>query len=226
MPRTTSIIPRPPAEFLRALYEHLHLGCPEIGRLFERDAKTVFWWLREAGIATRPRGSDSRQHFKLGQRSTFAGRVHDSQTRARIGAASVGRAWARGDAHWLRGAAPEANPNWKGGATPERQEFYRSPEWKSACVAVWQRDDACCRHCGLDWRTVDRRTTPTFHVHYVWSFQIRETRANPALLVLLCRPCHLWVHSKANVTRAWLPQEPDSPHLLPSLFDAVELEAA
>lgn len=41
MSRTTSIIPRPPAEFLRALYEHLQLGCPDIGKLLERDASTV-----------------------------------------------------------------------------------------------------------------------------------------------------------------------------------------
>lgn len=54
MGRTSSIVPRPPAEFLRALYVHLELGCPEIGRLFERDAKTVLWWLREAEIPTRP----------------------------------------------------------------------------------------------------------------------------------------------------------------------------
>lgn len=238
MSKTASIIPRPPAEFLRSLYDHLQLGCPEIGRLFERDATTVLYWLRQAGIPTRPRGSDARQHFKRGQRSNFAGHRHSAESRARIGAKSVDRNWAAGDRHWLSGAAPEDNPSWKGGRTPERQEFYRSAEWKAACRAVWSRDNACCRNCGKDWRERDD-LEPPFHVHHVWSFQIRELRANTATLVLLCRQCHLWVHSKANTTRAWLPQEPDSTHFpeldqvhylrsaerefsMPSLFDVLE----
>jgi hypothetical protein len=194
---------------------HLELGCPEIGRLFERDGSTVRGWLLQDGIQTRPRGSDARQHFKLGQRSAFAGRKHSPEAIERIKASTIadGRVpYLRDGEHWLKGAAPEENPNWKGGATPQRQEFYRSPEWKACVRAVWARDNGCCRNCGKDWRTVDHATEPAFHIHHVWSFQIEELRANPAILVLLCRACHLWVHSKANATRAWLPQEPDATH--------------
>lgn len=209
MPASKSTIPRPSAGVLRELYVEQRLGCPEIGRRFERDAKTVHWWLREAAIPTRSRGHDERQHFKLGHTSSI-GRIPSAETRAKIGAASVGRAWKRGNEHWLRNVPPEQNPNWKGGRTPERQEFYRSAEWRAAACFVWARDNGCCRNCGLDWNSVDRATTATFHVHHVFSFQIRELRSNPDLLVLLCRPCHLWVHSNANVTRAWLPQEFDS----------------
>jgi hypothetical protein len=172
-------------------------------------------WLIAAGIQTRGRGTDARQHFKPGKLSGFAGRNHRPESIAKIKAATLadGRVpYLRDGAHWLAGAAPEDNPNWRGGLTPERQEFYRSPEWASACAAVWERADAHCQRCGLYWRTVDRKTTPTFHVHHVWSFQIRETRANPALMVLLCRPCHLFVHSKANTTREFLPQLPGSTH--------------
>ena len=215
MSSTKSLIPRPSAEVLRALYVDQHLGCPEIGRRFERDAKTVLWWLQQAGIPTRPRGSDTAQHFKAGQPSAFAGRTHTAESIAKVRAATLadGRVpFLRNGQHWLKDAPPEENPNWRGGATPERQEFYRSPAWKAACCYVWARDDACCRNCGKDYRVVDRAVEPAFHVHHVWSFQIPETRANPALLVLLCRPCHLWVHSKANLTRAWLPQEFGTTH--------------
>lgn len=76
---------------------------------------------------------------------------------------------------------------------------------------VWARDNACCRNCGKDWRTRDA-LEPSFHVHHVWTFQIAALRANPAILVLLCQQCHRWVHSNANTTRAWLPQEPESTH--------------
>ena len=204
MSATLSAIPRPSDQDLRALYVDQQLGCPDIARRFERDAKTVHWWLQQAGIPTRARGSDPRPHFKAGERSAFAGRRHDAAARTRIGAASVGRQWAAGDTHWLRRAAPEDNPNWKGGATPERQAFYRTPEWKSACRAVWTRADACCERCTLDWRTVDRKTTPAFHVHHMVSFHVVALRAAPANLALLCRPCHRFVHSKANASGEFL----------------------
>lgn len=213
MSATKSPYQRPSSGQLSYLYTTLELGCPDIGWLYERDSKTVLWWLRQAGIPTRSRGSNTDQHFKAGGRSAFAGRRHTPEAIAKVRASTIadGRVpYLRGGKHWLQGAAPDLNPNWKGGATPERQAFYRTPEWKLACRLVWARADACCDRCGLDWRTVDRKKTPTFHVHHVWSFQIRETRANPALLVLLCRPCHLFVHSKANSAREFLPQEPGS----------------
>lgn len=209
MSTTKSTYPRPTAAQLAHLYTALGLGCPDIGWLYERDAKTVHYWLRQDGIATRPRGTNPGPQFKADQRSAFAGRKHSPESIAKVRASTIadGRVpYLRGGKHWLKDAAPELNPNWKGGATPERQAFYRTPEWKAACRSVWARADACCERCGLDYRTVDRKETPKFHIHHVWSFQIRETRAHPALLVLLCRPCHMFVHSKANTTREYLPQ--------------------
>jgi hypothetical protein len=240
MPRNHSTIARPDPEALRELYIDRGLGCAEIGEMLERDASTIRHWLLQAGIPTRPRGADARQHFRCGgDPRSFAGRKHSAASKEKIRAATVasGRVpYLRDGRHWLEGAAPEHNPNWKGGATPERQEFYRTAEWRAACRAVWSRDNACCRNCRLDWRTCDRATTPTFHIHHVWSFQIRALRANPATLVLLCADCHHWVHSKANSTRAWLPQEPDGtvmPSLddfdliaMPSLFDTLDEEQA
>ncbi len=229
MSATKSRYPRPPVERLSLMYTDMGLTCPDIGWLYERDAKTVHYWLRQAGIATRPRGTPHAGSFKPGQQ-VRAGVRHRQESIEKIRAASVERGavpYLRDGKHWLADAAPETNPNWKGGATPERQDFYRSPEWKAAVRHVWQRDNACCRNCGKDWRTVDRATEPTFHIHHVWSFQIPELRANPAILVLLCRPCHLWVHSNANTTGAWLPQEPESTHMpgLPQ-FQALASEGA
>lgn len=224
MPRTSSIIPRPPAAFLRALYIDQQLGCPDIGRLFERDAKTVLYWLRQAGIQTRPRGSDQRQHFrKGGDPRSFAGTKHSAETRLKIAASSAGRKpYLRDGQHWLRTVPADQNPNWKGGCTPERQEFYRTAEWKAACRAVWRRANACCERCDLDWRTVDRETEPTFHVHHIVSFQVKALRAVVSNLVLLCRPCHLWVHSNANAGREFLAPAESSL----ADFEALEREAA
>ena len=145
MSATRSRYARPSGGRLAHLYTVLGLGCPDIGWLYERDAKTVLWWLRQAGIPTRPRGSNTAAQFKAGQPSAFKGRRHSPESIDKVRAASLARGavpYLRGGQHWLAGAAPEQNPNWNGGATPERQEFYRSPEWKAAVRYVWARDNA------------------------------------------------------------------------------------
>lgn len=225
MSRTLSTIERPPASLLWWLYVSEGMGCPEIARMYERDGKTVFWWLKQAGIQTRPRGSDKRVWLKPGH-SMNLGRKRTASERQSIREATMRRGgvpYLRNGVHWLKDLPPDANPNWKGGATPERQEFCRSPEWKAAVRTVWRRANACCERCGLDWRTVDRKTTPTFPLHHIVSFAVRELRAVPSNLVLLCRPCHLWVHSRANVERQFLEQAERS-QATPSLFDFDEIE--
>lgn len=220
MSATQSAIPRASSEMLAFLYTDLRWGCPDIGWLYQRDATTVHYWLRGAGIPTRHRGTDARQHFPRGHQLRL-GAKHTPETIEKVRAASLARGavpYLRDGKHWLAGAAPENNPNWAGGATPERQEFYRSPEWKAASRAVWVRANACCERCGLDYRTVDREAE-AFHVHHIVPFAVRELRAAVDNLVLLCRPCHLFVHSKANARREFLPPESQ-------VHSALEEEAA
>lgn len=97
----------------------------------------------------------------------------------------------------------ELNPHWLGGVTPERQSFYVSQEWKTACSAVWKRDDAKCRRCGLDWR--DSKGIP-FHIHHLVSFAVKESRAEVSNLILLCEICHNFVHSRKNINHEFLPE--------------------
>lgn len=222
MSATRPSIPRPPASMLWFLYIAAGIGCPEIGRLYQRDAKTVLWWLRQAGIPTRARGANQSVWLSPGHRMNL-GRKRSRAERLAIREATMRRGgvpYLRNGVHWLHTVPRETNPNWKGGATPERQEFYRSPEWKAACTTVWQRANACCERCGLDFRTVDRNVQ-RFHLHHVVSFAVRELRAEPSNLVLLCRPCHLWVHSAANVAREFL-QQAEAQRATPTLFDLEE----
>jgi predicted HNH restriction endonuclease len=44
----------------------------------------------------------------------------------------------------------------------------------------------------------------TFHIHHVVSFMVRELRAEPDNLVLLCKKCHLFVHSRKNKTSEFI----------------------
>jgi len=98
----------------------------------------------------------------------------------------------------------ELNPRWLGGVTPQRQAFYASGEWKAACVAVWKRDGARCRRC--DMHRNDSQDMP-FHIHHIVSFADKELRAEPTNLVLLCEPCHHFVHSKRNIEYEHLPKK-------------------
>lgn len=199
MPRTASTIARPDVATLRRQYIDEKQDCVTLGALYERDPKTIWAWLKAAGIPTRGRGTDPRQQFKKGVATRLGAKLTPRQ-RQRVREATIARGgvpYLRNGQHWLKTAPPSANPKWKGGITPERQTFYRSPEWKAACVAVWHRADACCERCGLDHRTIDR-SHQRFHVHHIASFAVVALRAEPSNLALLCRPCHLWVHSKAN----------------------------
>lgn len=210
MSATKSLIPRPDVAELHRLYVDQGLGCPEIARRFGRDGKTVFWWLRKAGIQTRPRGSNPGPQFKKGEPGAFTGRKHSRATRQKLRDAclSDGRVpYLRNGQHWMKGLPPSANGRWKGGVTPERQEFYRSQEWKVACRAVWVRANGCCERCELDFRTVDRRRDGAFHIHHIASFAVRALRAEVTNLALLCRPCHLFVHNAANTKREFLAVE-------------------
>ena len=89
----------------------------------------------------------------------------------------------------------ELNPNWKGGVTPERQAFYQSQEWKDACIFVWKRDGAKCKRCGLH---RDEQPDMPFHIHHIVSFAVPDLRAANDNLVLLCKMCHQFVHSRKN----------------------------
>lgn len=122
---------------------------------------------------------------------------------------------ARAIKHWgLAGAdnpmwnkRGELNPRWLGGVTPDRQEFYTSMEWKSACSLVWKRDKARCRRCDM---YKDDSPDMPFHIHHIVSFADKELRAEPLNLVLLCETCHHFIHSRKNVNHEYLQPKRDT----------------
>ena len=122
-------------------------------------------------------------------------RKHDIQRRNVSEARSI-KYWGNsGSDNPMWNKRGELNPRWLGGITPERQAFYTSEEWKSACSSVWNRDKATCRRCGL--YKEDSPDMP-FHIHHIVSFADESLRADPNNLVLLCEVCHHFVHSKRN----------------------------
>lgn len=180
-------------------------SADQIAREIGRDPKRVWKWLRDYGIETRPRGTDYGQNFKPGQ-SAFKGKTHSEETKEKIRRRRLedGRVpYLMPDgSHAMKGRKGQQHPAWKGGLTPERQAFYSSEEWKDACKAVWNRANARCERCAKHHNDSSHRGT--FHIHHIVSFMVRELRATPSNLVLLCDKCHQFVHSKRNQKKEFL----------------------
>lgn len=193
----------PSTEWLTQKYAVERLSLVDIGRMVERDPKTVHGWMRKAGIPTRSRGAESSPgSFRPGQSSAFKGHRHSDSTRELLRQKSKadGRVpYLRNGVHYLKGVTGADHPNWKGGLTPERISLYNSDEWKSTVRAVWMRDRTCQR-CGIS----PPRHGPKHnrgHVHHIVSFKVAELRFVLDNLILLCAPCHRWIHSNANAQK-------------------------
>lgn len=163
-------------EWLRQRYIAEKLDCVQIGKLVNRDPKSVRNWLKDFGIPTRPRGAESGHRWKRGEPSAFKGRIG------------------------LRGAR---SPAWQGGISPERQSFYASNVWKAAVALTYKRTDRCCEMCGISQKEAAKLGWK-MHVHHIVGFRVKELRCALGNLALLCKPCHLFVHSKKNVNKDFL----------------------
>lgn len=194
-------------EWLLVEYEQKKRTANEIAKDEARDAKTIWSWLKRLGIATRPRGGASSSGSFANGHKLGVGRRHTNQTKAKIREAALkdGRVpWGKGNEPYWKGVTGASHPAYKGGLTPERQAVYSSQEWVSAVKEVWARDNATCQRCGVRHNTETNRGT--FHIHHLKSFQVAELRTEPSNLVLLCKPCHLFVHSKKNTNNQFIKQ--------------------
>jgi len=192
------------------LFEHYvtkKMDTSQIGKIVNRDPKSVWNWLKDFDIPTRGRGTDIRQQFIKGQINPFLGKKHTPEAKQKIREARLkdGRIPSMKDGvHWMkhRDYKVKNHPSWKGGCTPERQSFYASVEWVEAVKSVWDRDNATCQKCNKHHNTVKNRGT--FHIHHIVSFMVKELRSNVDNLVLLCDECHRWVHSPKNKEKYFL----------------------
>lgn len=188
------------------------MNCVQIAKLVNRDPKRVWEWIRDYGIETRGRGSDLSRQWSDGERQHPGGFAHTQETKSKIRELRLrdGRVpyLTKDGTHYMRGRRGADHHGWKGGLTPEREALSTTDEWKNAVKAVWARADAKCELCGKDHRTIDRRKS-SFDIHHIISFQYRPTRADVSNLVLLCEPCHYFVHSKRNTEKLYLKETPD-----------------
>jgi hypothetical protein len=181
------------------------LDCPSIATLLECDPKTVWKYLHDCGIPTRPRGSNDKVYFKKGQSNGFNGSMLSEESRQKIAAAHKRNGhvpYLKDGKPWMLGRRGAEVASWKGGVTPQRNACYSTPEWKAAVKAVWRRDNATCQRCGKHHNTAANRGT--FDIHHIIGFEVVELRCAVGNLVLLCESCHYWVHSGANTNKEFL----------------------
>ena len=178
----------------------------QIAREVGRNGKRVWEWITDYGIQTRPRGGSTMPHsFQKGQINPFKGKKHSQETKDKLSAMAIadGRVpWGKGNEPYWRGVTGDKHPSFKGGLTPERQAVYSSREWVDAVKIVWARDNATCQCCGKHHNTEANRGN--FHIHHIVTFQIKELQVDPENLVLLCKDCHKFVHSKKNVNKQFI----------------------
>lgn len=215
-------------EWLEQKYVVEGLSTYQIGELVGRNPKRVWEWLRGYGIPTREREWETaldpgtpyhnadwlREQYDAQGRSAAeiaaqfdVGEATILYFLRRFGIPARSMADVRALKYW--GASGLANgmygkrgaqvPNWKGGVTPERQALYSSQAWADAVKTVWRRDHATCRRCGQ--KPAGRRQ---MHLHHVVSFAVKELRAEPSNLILVCVTCHRWIHSRQNVHKEFL----------------------
>ncbi len=191
-------------KWLRRKYLVENLDCAQIAVIVGRDTKSVWNWMKDFGIQTRPRGVATGKYIK-GRVSPFKGRSHSQKTKDLIRAARITDGhvpYLKNGTHYLKGKRGVETPNWKGGITPDRAAFYSSIEWRKVAPTVYARDKCTCQKCGKI--QGKKRIKCEFDIHHIVGFENKELRAVLSNLVLLCEKCHYWVHSSENKTREFL----------------------
>jgi len=124
---------------------------------------------------------------------------HGIPTRTTAEVRAIKHWGASGPDNPMYGRTGASSTNWKGGCTPGRQALYSSREWAEVVRIVWARDKALCQRCGTK-----KQASNVFHIHHIVSFSAIELRVDPENLVLVCRMCHHWIHSKSNVHKEYM----------------------
>lgn len=158
-------------DWLYNQYVTLKKSSSEIAKMCDCTDINIFFWMKKHGIPRR--GISEVRNIK-----------HWGQV---------------GSDNPMYGKRGDKNHNWKGGVSPERQDFYNTEEWKTVVPLVYKKCNYSCVRCA----NTNTYKNP-LHIHHIVSFEVKELRSNLINLILLCKTCHWWVHSKNNWQRDFI----------------------
>ena len=127
-------------------------------------------------------------------------RKHGTSRRSISQARSLKHWGASGKGNPMFGRKGSANPRYVDGSSPERQRLYVQGAGREFLRTALAFGDYKCRRCSAV--STGRKS---LHVHH-----LRTWAGNPDLrfdlgnVVVLCRTCHSFVHSKANAKKEFL----------------------
>lgn len=100
----------------------------------------------------------------------------------------------------MHGRTGPLNPRFIDGSSPERQRLYVQGIGRAFLAAALKRDGHKCARCGAG-----KKGPKSLHVHHIkpWAGN-KKLRFNLNNVITLCRRCHCWVHSNANLLREFL----------------------
>jgi hypothetical protein len=189
-------------EWLIDHYVNQNLDCTQISYIVKRDPKSVWNWLKDFNIETRNRGDNYKNNLTPGRPVGYKHKLETKIKMREIAIADKRVPFNPQVGPYCKGKKGADTTNWKGGITPERQAFYSSIEWSNAVKEIWKRDNAICQKCKKSYKIKEKRIP--FHIHHITSFKIKELRTDVNNLILLCKDCHLWVHSKLNKNKEFI----------------------
>jgi hypothetical protein len=170
------------------------------GKTFPNDESKPYWqeiWLFNEYVIKGQSASDIAHNFGCHTNNVlYFLNKHNIPRRTSSEQRTVKKWGLVGKNNPMFGKNGSLNPNWKGGISTERKKFNASKEWKMVVQKIWKRDKAICQRCKLKaFKNLPRE----FHIHHIISFTVKELRLNLDNLILLCRSCHEFVHSKSNI---------------------------
>lgn len=176
----------------------------ESNRVFKRRKPKPYWdkkWLiaeyiekkRSAqDIATEYGGSESNVLYFLAKNNISCRTISQARKIKKWGL--------NGANNPMYGKFGAKNPNWIDGSSPERQKMYARSVWKELIKSVFSRDEYKCLRCGAL-----RSGSNKLHAHHIkpWAGN-KKFRFSLSNIITVCRNCHNWIHSKANINNEYL----------------------
>lgn len=158
-------------------------------------------WMREQYVVLgRSTGEIAAEAGCTDSAILFWMRKHGISRRTVSEARALKKWGAVGTNNPMHGKTGDLNPRFVDGSSPERQRMYARGEGRAFIRAALERDGYKCRKCAAP-----KRKRGSLHVHHIKPWAGNEAlRFDLMNVATLCRACHSWVHSRANIEREFL----------------------